>query len=33
MINHIVMRALDQFGLHIDPVHRWDGMMTTKGRE
>ena len=30
MINHIVMRALDQFGLHIDPVARWDGMMTTK---
>src|SRR5438552_10511043 len=27
MINHIVMRALDQFGLHIDPVRRWDGMM------
>ena len=32
MINHIVMRALDQFGLHIDPVARWDGMMTTKGK-
>ena len=33
MINHIVMRALDQLGLHIDPVSRWDGMMTTKGKE
>jgi flavin prenyltransferase len=33
MINHIVMRVLDQFGLHTDPVHRWDGMMGTKGRE
>jgi flavin prenyltransferase len=32
MINHIVMRALDQFGLHIDPVSRWDGMMTTKSK-
>jgi flavin prenyltransferase len=30
MINHIVMRTLDQFGLHIDPVTRWDGMMTIK---
>jgi 4-hydroxy-3-polyprenylbenzoate decarboxylase len=27
MINHIVMRALDQFGVHTDPVKRWDGMM------
>jgi 4-hydroxy-3-polyprenylbenzoate decarboxylase len=27
MINHIVMRVLDQFGLHTDPVSRWDGMM------
>ena len=26
MINHIVMRVLDQFGLHIDPVKRWEGM-------
>jgi 4-hydroxy-3-polyprenylbenzoate decarboxylase len=33
MINHIVMRALDQFGLHTDAAHRWDGMMTTKGRQ
>ena len=32
MINHIVMRALDQFGLHTDAAHRWDGMMTTKTR-
>ena len=27
MINHIVMRALDQFGLHLDPVNRWDGIL------
>jgi flavin prenyltransferase len=33
MINHIVMRALDQFGLHVDPIARWDGIMTTKSRE
>jgi len=33
MINHIVMRALDQFGLHIDPVRRWDGMMNRKDKE
>jgi len=32
MINHIVMRALDQFGIHIDAAARWDGMMTTGGR-
>ena len=32
MINHVVMRALDQFGIHIDAATRWDGMMTTKGR-
>jgi 4-hydroxy-3-polyprenylbenzoate decarboxylase len=32
MINHVVMRALDQFGVHIDAATRWDGMMTTKGR-
>src|SRR5688572_17205040 len=32
MINHIVMRVLDQFGIHMDAATRWDGMMTTKGR-
>lgn len=32
MINHIVVRALDQFGIHIDAATRWDGMMSTKGR-
>ena len=31
MINHIVMRSLDQFGLHIDASTRWDGMMATGG--
>jgi 4-hydroxy-3-polyprenylbenzoate decarboxylase len=31
MINHIVMRTLDQFGVHIDAATRWDGMMATGG--
>src|SRR5437867_4535666 len=31
MIHHIAMRALDQFGIHIDAHTRWDGMMTTGG--
>lgn len=31
MVNHIVMRALDQFGIHVDAATRWDGMMTTGG--
>ena len=31
MINHIVMRSLDQFGLHIDTSTRWDGVMATGG--
>jgi 4-hydroxy-3-polyprenylbenzoate decarboxylase len=31
MINHIAIRALDQFGIHIDATTRWDGMMSTGG--
>ena len=27
MINHIVMRALDSFGIHVDVANRWDGAM------
>ncbi len=27
IINHIVMRAIDQFGLHTDVTARWDGVM------
>jgi len=27
IVSHIVMRALDQFGLHTDAVERWDGVM------
>jgi 4-hydroxy-3-polyprenylbenzoate decarboxylase len=29
MINHIVMRALDQFDIHLDVMNRWDGVMAT----
>lgn len=30
VIDHIVMRALDQFGIHIDAATRWDGMMAVR---
>ena len=29
MVNHVVMRTLDQFGIHLDMVNRWDGVMRT----
>lgn len=28
MINHIVMRVLDQFGLHLDLMERWGGQLS-----
>ena len=28
MISHVAMRALDQFGLHLDVMRRWDGTNT-----
>jgi 4-hydroxy-3-polyprenylbenzoate decarboxylase len=31
MINHIVMRTLDQFEIHLDVMKRWDGVMEIKG--
>jgi 4-hydroxy-3-polyprenylbenzoate decarboxylase len=31
VINHIVMRSLDQFGMHVDVASRWQGSPTTKG--
>ena len=31
MINHIVMRTLDQFEIHLDVMNRWDGVMEIKG--
>ena len=27
LVNHVVQRALDQLGIHIDVVSRWDGRM------
>jgi 4-hydroxy-3-polyprenylbenzoate decarboxylase len=27
MVNHVVMRTLDQFEIHLDMVNRWDGEM------
>lgn len=32
MINHIVMRALDQFEIHVDAARRWDGEMSVGGK-
>jgi 4-hydroxy-3-polyprenylbenzoate decarboxylase len=32
IINHTVQRALDQFGIHIDVVSRWDGVMLRGGK-
>ena len=29
MVDHIVMRILDQFGIHLDLTPRWDGEMKT----
>ena len=31
MINHIVMRLLDQFGIQSNFIERWTGVMTTRG--
>lgn len=31
LINHIVMRILDQFNIHLDLATRWDGAMVTNG--
>jgi 4-hydroxy-3-polyprenylbenzoate decarboxylase len=33
MVNHTVMRALDQFGLHLDIVGRWGETPASKGTE
>jgi 4-hydroxy-3-polyprenylbenzoate decarboxylase len=27
MINHVAMRTLDQFDIHLDVMNRWDGVM------
>jgi len=31
LVNHIVMRVLDQFEIHLDVANRWDGVMLTGG--
>ena len=30
VVNHIVMRILDQFDIHLDLLNRWDGMLTNR---
>jgi len=32
IVNHTVMRILDQFDIHIDVAARWDGIMATGGK-
>jgi len=32
LVNHIVMRVLDQFEIHLDVTNRWDGVMVTGGK-
>ena len=32
MVEHIVMRILDQFDIHLDLTDRWDGEMSTAGK-
>ncbi len=29
MINHVAMRTLDQFDIHLDVMNRWDGVMVS----
>ena len=33
MINHIVMRVIDQFDIHLDVMNRWDGLMLDQKRQ
>ena len=32
MINHVVMRVIDQFDIHLDVMNRWDGVLLDKNR-
>lgn len=32
LVNHIAMRVLDQFGIHVDAARRWTGVMSTEGK-
>jgi flavin prenyltransferase len=33
VINHIVVRAVDQFGIHLETSKRWDGVMDVRKQE
>ena len=33
MINHITMRVIDQFDIHLDVMNRWDGVMLDQKRQ
>jgi flavin prenyltransferase len=32
MINHIAMRVIDQFDIHLDVMNRWDGVLLDQKR-
>jgi 4-hydroxy-3-polyprenylbenzoate decarboxylase len=32
ILNHITMRILDQFDIHLDVMNRWDGVMLPDGQ-
>ena len=32
MINHIAMRVIDQFDIHMDVMNRWDGLLLDRSR-
>ena len=33
MINHIAMRVIDQFDIHLDVMNRWDGVLKRSSAE
>ena len=33
MINHVTMRVLDQFDIHLDVMNRWDGTMLSSAKQ
>jgi 4-hydroxy-3-polyprenylbenzoate decarboxylase len=33
MINHIAMRVIDQFDIHLDVMNRWDGVLTDQRKD
>ena len=32
MVNHITMRVIDQFDIHLDVMNRWDGLLLDQSR-